>query len=178
MLVRLIRISLVATLLIGAFAAFAAAQAADQNGSREPLVLSGSFFAVEKAGPIERLAHPVTPENPIPRRTIFVAPLYPDAAAVVDARLVVHLRVTVDESGYVVEARRIEAPLLVAWRHPLLKEETMSSVFDALVTSSIEAVRQWRYEAPVIGPIAFDVSIAFAPDAEPRAVSPTSSPEP
>ena len=113
----------------------------------------------------------------MPRRTLFVAPIYPDAAALVDARLVVHLRVTVDGSGYVAEVRRVQAPLLAAWRHPILPEAAMSSVFDALVASSIDAVRRWRYEAPVEGPIVFDVTLAFAPDAEPSEVTPTSLPE-
>jgi TonB family protein len=135
-----------------------------------PLTLTGSFGG-DKPGPMEQRARPVTDGNPIPNRTIFVAPRYPDAAAVVETRLVVPLRVTVDESGYVAEVRRLGAPMLAAWRHPLLTDDSMSSVFEALVAASTDAVKQWRYDAPKEGPIAFDVTIAFAPETEPRVVS-------
>jgi TonB family protein len=135
-----------------------------------PLTLTGSFGG-DRPGPIEQRAKPVTDNNPIPTRTIFVAPRYPDAAAVVETRLVVPLRVTVDESGYVAEVRRLGAPMLAAWRHPLLTDDSMSSVFEALVAASTDAVKQWRYDAPKEGPIAFDVTIAFAPETEPRVVS-------
>jgi hypothetical protein len=146
------------------------AQQRPDDLARGPLSLSGSF-APDTPGPVERRAKPVTDDNPIPRQTVFVAPSYPDAAAVVETRLVVPLRVTVDESGYVAEVRRVGAPMLAAWRHPLLTDDSMSSVFDALVAASTEAVRRWRYDAPNDGPIAFDVTIAFAPETEPRVVS-------
>jgi TonB family protein len=141
------------------------------------LSLAGSFLAADKPGPIEQRAKPITPDNPIPRRTIYVAPIYPDAAALVDARVVVPLRVTVDESGYVAEVRRLEVPLLGAWRHPLLTGDSMSSVFDALVAASTDAVRKWRYDAPKDGPVSFDVTISFSPDDEPRAAQPSPPPE-
>jgi hypothetical protein len=141
-----------------------------------PLELSGSFVT-EKPGPVEQRARPVTPDNPIPRRTIFVAPRYPDSAALVEARVVVALRVTIDESGYVAEVRRIGAPLLGAWSHPLLRDDAMSSVFDEVVAASTDAVRLWRYDTPNDGPISFDVSISFAPDMEPRiAIGPVVDP--
>jgi TonB family protein len=147
-----------------------AAQTGRDTSLQGPLTLTGSFGS-DAPGPVERRAKPVTSDNPIPRRTGFVAPSYPDAAAVVEARLVVPLRVTVDESGYVAEVRRIGAPMLAAWRHPLLTDDSMSSVFDALVVASTDAIRQWRYDAPKEGPVAFDVTIAFAPETEPRVVS-------
>src|SRR5262245_6034722 len=158
-------LSLVATLVIAS--APALAQKPGDATPQGPLTLTGSFGSA-KPGPIEQRAKPITDDNPIPNRTIFVAPRYPDAAAVVETRLVVPLRVTVDESGYVAEVRRLGAPMLAAWRHPLLTDDSMSSVFEALVAASTDAVRQWRYDAPKDGPIAFDVSIAFAPQTEPR----------
>jgi TonB family protein len=144
-----------------------AAQTGRDTSQQGPLTLTGSFGST-KPGPIEERAKPVTDDNPIPRRTIFVAPSYPDAAAVVQTRLVVPLRVTVDESGYVAEVRGLGAPMLAAWRHPLLTDDSMSSVFEALVAASTDAVRQWRYDAPKDGPITFDVTIGFAPETEPR----------
>jgi TonB family protein len=148
----------------------ALAQKPADSALQGPLTLTGSFGG-DKPGPIEQRARPLTDDNPIPNRTFFVAPRYPDAAAVVETRLVVPLRVTVDESGYVAEVRRLGAPMLAAWRHPLLTDDSMSSVFEALVAASTDAVKQWRYDAPKEGPIAFDVTIAFAPETEPRVVS-------
>jgi len=161
-------LSLVAMLVIAS--ATALAQKPADTSLQGPLTLTGSFGG-DKPGPIEQRATPVTEDNPIPNRTFFVAPRYPDAAAVVETRLVVPLRVTVDESGYVVEVRRLGAPMLAAWRHPLLTDDSMSSVFEALVAAATDAVKQWRYDAPKEGPIAFDVTIAFAPETEPRVVS-------
>jgi hypothetical protein len=135
-----------------------------------PLTLAGSFGS-EKPGPVENRAKPVTADNPIPRRTVFVPPTYPDAAALVEARVVVSLRVTLDESGYVAEVRRVGAPMLGAWRHPLLKDDSMPSVFEALVAASTDAVKLWRYDAPKEGPITFDVTVVFAPETEPRVVA-------
>lgn len=136
-----------------------------------PLTLSGAFLEGEKPGPLEQRASPTTRDNLIPRRTIYVAPVYPDAADLVHTRAVIPLRITVDESGYVAEVRRLQAPVLGAWSHPLLTGESMPSVFAALASSAIEAVRQWRYDAPNDGPIWFDVAVSFAPDTEPRVVT-------
>jgi hypothetical protein len=54
-------------------------------------------------GPLERQAKPITPENPIPRRTFSVAPQNPsdDASGVV----LISVRVVVDRQGRVAEAR-------------------------------------------------------------------------
>ena len=164
------------SLVIPLWIALLAIITATDAGAQSSLSLAGSFSA-DTPGPIERRAKPVTAENPIPRRTIYVAPVYPEEAAVVEARVVVPLRVTVDESGYVVEVRRVGAPLLGAWRHPLLTGDSMSSVFDALVAASTEAVRKWRYDAPTDGPVAFDVTISFSPDEEPRIAQPAPAPE-
>jgi len=136
-----------------------------------PLTLSGAFFEGEKPGPIEQQSRPAARDNLIPRRTVYVAPVYPDAADLVRTRAVIPLRITVDESGYVAEVRRLQAPVLGAWTHPLLDGESMPSVFTALAASAIEAVRQWRYDAPDDGPLWFDVAISFAPDTAPRVVT-------
>jgi TonB family protein len=60
----------------------------------------------ESPGPVEQRARPVTPENPIPRRTWHVPAAYPGEAAALDWRgISVTLRVTIDEIGNVAEAR-------------------------------------------------------------------------
>jgi protein TonB len=58
-------------------------------------------------GPLERGAQPITPENPIPRRLASMAPAYPPEAAAAGARGSVTMRITVDDSGVVREARPV-----------------------------------------------------------------------
>ena len=122
--------------------------------------------ALSQIGPLEQQAKPITPENPIPRRTFSVVPQNPsdDASGVV----MVSIRVVVDRQGRVAEARsagvgarggRGAAPQPVA------------PPSDAFAKAAIDAVRQWQYDPPADGPIAFDVTFAFMPGAEPRMVT-------
>jgi TonB family protein len=116
-----------------------------------------------QAGPLERQSKPITPENPIPRRTFSVLPQSPpdDAGGVV----IVSVRVVVDRQGRVAEARstgvgarggRGGAPQAVA------------AASEAFVKAALDAVRQWQYDPPTDGPIAFDVTFAFTPGSEAR----------
>ena len=110
-------------------------------------------------GPLERRARPITPENPIPRRTYAATPVHPAEAASLSA--VVPLRVTIDESGRVVEARGLMAPLPAA-----SSAETHAGI-DAMIRAAIDSVRQWQYDAPAEGPLAFNVAVTFRPDTPP-----------
>src|SRR5688572_14857574 len=84
-------------LWIMVFAAGAAVHAAQELslGGGQQWQIAG-LFPQSEPGPLERQAKPVTPENPIPRRTHLVRPSYPSDAAVVGARATVTLRVIVD----------------------------------------------------------------------------------
>ena len=136
--------------------------------AQELLALAGAFRA-SRPGPLERRANLVTPDNPIPPRVFHVTPWYPPEAEAVGARVVVTLRVTVDDGGRVAELRLADVPLLGAWQRGAQAEpEPMPSVFRALVSAASEAVRQWRYDPPLAAPIAFDVAITFRSDAEPE----------
>jgi len=169
-----------------------------------------AFPASPGAGPLERRAQPVTPENPVPRRTHSVAALYPPEAAGTGAGATVMLRITLDESGRVAEARQNPARVMftmargggagaaMVWgasdsTSGQLSAGTVSSATpggrrgtagvriggvptpppppanDALepfVKSAITAVRQWQYDPPASGPLAFDITLAFRPDAD------------
>jgi TonB family protein len=114
-------------------------------------------------GPLERQARPITPENPIPRRTFSVAPQNPavdaGSVAIVSARLVV------DRQGRVAEARSIGGGVRGGRGG---SPEPAAPPIDAFVNAVIDAARQWQYDPPADGPIAFDVTFAFMPGGEPR----------
>jgi TonB family protein len=99
------------------------------------------------AGPLERRAKPITPENPIPRRTYSVPLQYPAQAP--EFRGVVSVVVTLDEQGRVAEVRRGTGGL-PASANPYIQEV-------------IDAVKQWQYDPPADGPIVFSVIVNVTP---------------
>jgi periplasmic protein TonB len=119
-----------------------------------------------QAGPIERQAKPITPENPIPRRTFSVAPQNPAGEA--SGVVVVSVRVVVDRQGRVAEARSAGVG---ARGGRGATPEPIAPPSEAFVKAAIDAVKQWQYDPPADGPIAFDVAFAFMPGAEPRMVT-------
>lgn len=131
-------------------------------GAMALVVLGGSWYAVsafplhrssqssqlqDGPGPLEQRAHAVTPENPIPRRVHYEPPVLPDTP---EGGTVV-VKVTLDESGNVAEARTTEASIggFNFTGHPT------GSLIDAVVTS----VRGWRYDPPAEGPLTFAVTV-------------------
>jgi TonB family protein len=119
-------------------------------------------------GPVERRANPITPENPIPRRLYSVAPRYPSEAVVSRAPGNVLLRITVDESGRVAEARRDGGGVNFPTIAPSGNGSETAAILAAFTTSAVDAVRQWIYDPPAKGPISFFVQFGFNPDSETR----------
>jgi TonB family protein len=109
-------------------------------------------------GPLEMRANPITPENPVPRRLFGQAPYYPPEAAGSGAHGAVMLRITVDESGRVAEVRTTAGMRSYGF--------DAGAGDDVFANSAAAAVRLWQYEPPVNGPIAFNVSFRFTPDAD------------
>ena len=162
----------VASLLVFMTAGVAAAAAQElppSDGQRWQLA---GAFPQSEPGPLERQAKPVTPENPIPRRTRLVRPPYPTDAAVVGGRATVTLRVTVDHLGTVAEVRTVGPPVLGAMSPPSPTEErAFTAGLLALIRSAKDAVAQWLYEPPADAPIAFDVVIGFTSQGDGEVVS-------
>jgi protein TonB len=146
-------------------------RASAQNGSR--IVLSGNVVlrageGTLRASNVELLLHqgggqvasvfPVTPENPIPRRTRGVTPARP--AQFSSVRVVVTSRVTLDRNGAVTAV----VPDGCGVADPRDSEHLVCNAFNAAVSA---AIRQWRYDRPAQGPIQFYVTITFRPGAEP-----------
>jgi protein TonB len=128
-------------------------------------------------GPLEQKANPITPENPIPRRTRSVAPSYPAEARAVAATATVVLAATIDESGCVAEIRRGPEPLLTTVARPAPTETALKSAADAFVHEAAAALRRWQYDRPAQPPISFSVAFTFKPDAETTATQ-TEAPVP
>jgi len=130
--------------LIAVVAAGAVMHAAPQQalGDGQPWQIAGAF-PLSEAGPLERQARSVTPDNPIPRRTRLVNPPYPQEAAVVGARALVTLRLVVDHLGTVAEVRTVGAPILgaVAPGSPTEEPAFIAGLL-ALAQSAKDAVRQ------------------------------------
>ena len=146
-----------------------------------------SDAAAAAPGPLERQAKPITPENPIPRRTYNVPA--PDPAGLDDAGGggTVTMRLTLDDSGRVAEVRALR--VLYRQKDSLtvnLPEPTRESLdrmalgsyrgsssdrsitmeraaqnVEAMIGSATQAVRQWQYAPPADGPISFNVPVHF-----------------
>jgi protein TonB len=129
-------------------------------------------------GPIEKQAqaNPITPENPIPRRTFSVPATYPAEARGIDAAGSVSLVATVDETGRVVEIRKAREPLVLSPGTPP-NPTAIRIATEALVRDAAGALRRWTYDPPSKGPIAFTVTFAFKPGADSTATqTPTVTP--
>jgi TonB family protein len=146
---------------------------------------SGSYPATEDPfavtpGPLEQRARPVTPENPIPRRTWHVPADYPQAAAALGwQNISIMLRVTVDEAGTVAETRATgfhfaagpssrgasgRSALEHATRNvPAPSRDAVKDGVLASTESAMASVRQWRYDPPAEGPISFTVNVRVGP---------------
>ena len=140
------------------------------------------------AGPLEKQAKPISPENPVPARLDAPAALYPAEAA--GALGSATLRITLDAFGRVAEARPIRFELRsnaapgstlgysnsTAWDLERFFSGRLAggvadvpgrkAAVEAFVSEAERAVRQWRYDPPADAPIAFDVTMRFAPDAD------------
>ena len=101
---------------------------------------------------------PITPENPIPRRTRGVAPVTPSQYA--SAQVVVSTRVTVDRDGAVTAVVRDACSVSDGRNND-------NPVCAAFFDSVSAAIRQWRYDRPAQGPIQFYVNVTFRPGGEP-----------
>ena len=120
----------------------------------------------EAIGPLERQAKPITPENPIPRRTLSVAATYPAEARAIDATAIVTLTATLDETGRIAEIRKAREPLVISSQTPPPNPTALRIAAEAFVRDAAAALRRWQYEQPASAPISFTVSFSFKPGAE------------
>jgi TonB family protein len=127
-----------------------------------------------EAGPLEKSAKPITPENPVPRRTHMVRPTTPVEVTTSQATAIVTVRLTLDASGGVAEARvaafTIRTPTSqvtsatvrsagTAGKPPL--DPNLRVLAERIVDAALEAARQWQYEPPFSAPIVLDTWMTF-----------------
>jgi TonB family protein len=135
-------------------------------------VTQAQATGVAGPGPLEQSAKPITPENPIPRRTYSVMPQYPGSAD--QGVVLLTLRVTINGLGRVAEVRSMTGAIggrAARGAQPGRAAITPGAFNQAFSKAAIDAVRQWIYDAPVEAPISFDVTLAFAPGAEAQLVA-------
>jgi protein TonB len=139
-----------------------AAQVQGQGRTGGPV---GGVAAAGEPGPLERQAKPITPENPIPRRTFSVAPQNPSDSTT--DLVMISVRLVIDQQGRVAEVRGFGGG--VGGRGP--SAGGIAPPAEGFVKAAIDAVKQWQYDPPANAPIAFDVSFAFSRGSEPRLLS-------
>jgi TonB family protein len=137
-------------------------------------------------GPLEQRAHPVTPENPVPRRVHYEPPAVPDVAETASGRIT--MKITVDSSGTVAEARPTNVAVkgdgfdiaadyvpakldaLISSLNPEAASNARQAV-TAFVDSAVTSVRAWRYDPPAEAPLTFNITIRFGDEPEQMAFS-------
>jgi protein TonB len=125
---------------------------------------------------LEQQVKAVTPENPIPRRIYSLAPAYPPEASAIGASGRVMVRAVLDRFGRVADVRQLRPPIVRSSPQMQPDATAVRAATEALLRSASDAVRQWQYDPPADGPIAFDVTFSFAPGIEAALVSQDAAP--
>src|SRR5687768_9246859 len=100
----------------------------------------------------------VTPENPIPRRTRGGSPAWPSQFAGRQMEVEVITLVRIGRDGVVTNV--LDRGCSVSQGRS--DEATCRAFFESAAT----AIRQWRYDRPVRGPLQFGVAVTFRPGTE------------
>jgi TonB family protein len=124
-------------------------------------VAEAAVSAVQRtaAGGAQDAPHEVTPENPIPRRTRNVQPLWPSQFAGQRLGVVVNTLVRIGRDGSVTDV--VDKGCSVA------RSAQNDAVCRAFFDVAAAAIRQWKYDRPVQAPLQFSVVLTFRPDADP-----------
>ena len=140
-------------------------------------------------GPVERRARPITPENPVPRRTRYVEASEPAELESLGLTGSVSVRLSLDEAGHVAETRvvgmtlrresRVGASTMNVsgaevdrlaqglFRDSPADAQSARGAIQEMAAAAARAVSQWQYAAPADGPIAFNVAVSFGPPPPP-----------
>jgi protein TonB len=120
----------------------------------------------DQIGPLEKRANPVTPENPIPRRILVVAPIYPAELTASGLAVSITLKATLDGSGHVAEARSTAFAFFVQGAANPGGLPPRSQIEPAFRKAALDALRQWLYDIPANAPISLYVQLNFVPGSD------------
>lgn len=146
---RGVRLLIVASLFAGGTAALTAAPA------------NVAIEMRESAGPLEQQAKAITQASQLPKRKTAEFAAYPWELRRLGGKAALIVQVTVNNGGRVVEARRVQGPLLQTAIGSPTNEAAEKSASDAVLRSVSEALGDWRFETPIAGPITFQLSFGF-----------------
>lgn len=148
------------------------------------------------SGPLERRAHAVSPENPVPRRTHSENMLVPELAKAASGKIV--LKMTIDSAGGVAEARATQVTVKGAgfavdihgdnlgaqlegsvrqWSSDPNLAQTIRDTVLGLNDSAVTAVKGWRYDPPAEAPLTFAITIRFGSVPEQDIFAPAPAPD-
>ena len=122
--------------------------------------MQSSMKSQVEPGPLERKAHTVTPENPIPRRLHYEEPALLDWLRA--ERAVLDVKITLDDVGRIAEARVVDTYRPGSFRRD---SDQTRQTNDGLIEAALASVRQWRYEAPFEAPLTFTVQVRIGANA-------------
>lgn len=151
------------------------------GGSPGALLVAASLTAQEvrdTIGPLEMQSSPITSEDPIPRRIVSVAAIYPAEGdgITVGGAIDVELVATLDASGRVAEIRKVKDPITQSQPGSALPPAARIAS-DAFVREAAGALRRWTYDPPAKAPISLFVRFSFRPGTE-TTVTQNASPTP
>jgi TonB family protein len=110
------------------------------------------------AGPLERAAKQVSDRASTPRRTHATSFVFPAEARGVLASAVVTVRLVVDDTGAVAEARVLR--LQETWRgHG--DTAAMATATRLVMENALNTIRQWRYEPPA-APVFWTMTVFYS----------------
>ena len=145
---RFVPILIIGSLCVAGTPAITAAQSRDV------------FEMRDAAGPLEKLAKPVAPITQQPRKPTEL-PAYPWELRRTGARAALVVQITVNDSGRVAELRRTQGPLIQPAIGSTADAEAQRLAADAVVRSTTEALKNWKFNNPTSGPITFQLSFGF-----------------
>jgi TonB family protein len=147
---RFIRILVIGSLCVGSVPALTAGQ-------------SKAGVEIRQApGPLEQQAKMVKVANELPHRKTTENAEYPWELRKIGARAALIVQITVNDSGRVVEIRRVQGPLMqkaIGSPEDLAAERVASA---AVLRSTVAAVNDWRFDKPAAGSFTFQESFGFA----------------
>jgi TonB family protein len=123
---------------------------------------------------LEEQAYQVPKDAPPPKKIHDVAFPYPESVKSVVTSALFVTRVVIDVDGSVVEARILKRRI----DGPATSSQALAQAVKRLSDSTLDVVRQWRFEPPAKAPLAMSVTVSYTTSDEKAAAPPPPPPPP